>query len=75
MCIRDRFSHLYRGVFPFVYESDTESEWTKDVESRLNFGIAKAKEFGMLKEGDTIVTIQGFAAGVGHSNTLRVLTV
>lgn len=70
-----RFSHLYRGVFPFVYESDTESEWTKDVESRLNFGIAKAKEFGMLKEGDTIVTIQGFAAGVGHSNTLRVLTV
>ena len=70
-----RFSHLYRGVFPFVYESDTESEWTKDVESRLNFGISKAKEFGMLKEGDTIVTIQGFAAGVGHSNTLRVLTV
>ncbi|SCU80026.1 LAME_0B01332g1_1 [Lachancea meyersii CBS 8951] len=70
-----RFSHLSRGVFPFVYEQEAESDWTKDVDARLQFGIQKAKEFGMLQEGDTIVTIQGFAAGVGHSNTLRVLTV
>ncbi|CEP64854.1 pyruvate kinase PYK2 LALA0_S14e00782g [Lachancea lanzarotensis] len=70
-----RFSHLSRGVFPFVYEQDAESDWTKDVDQRLKFGIEKAKEFGMLAEGDNIVTIQGFAAGVGHSNTLRVLTV
>ncbi|BAO41510.1 pyruvate kinase [Kluyveromyces marxianus DMKU3-1042] len=69
-----RFSHLYRGVFPFVYEEGTDSEWTVDVEKRINFGIKKAKELGVLADGDTIVTIQGFAAGVGNSNTLRVLT-
>ncbi|SCU91080.1 LADA_0F07998g1_1 [Lachancea dasiensis] len=70
-----RSSHLSRGVFPFVYEKDADDDWTKDVDARLKFGIEKAKDFGMLKEGDTIVTIQGFAAGIGHSNTLRVLTV
>lgn len=70
-----RFSHLYRGVFPFVYDESSDSEWTIDVEKRINFGVKRAKEFGILKDGDTIVTIQGFAAGVGNSNTLRVLTV
>lgn len=70
-----RFSHLYRGVLPFVYDESTDSEWTVDVEKRINFGVQKAKEFGILSDDDTIVTIQGFAAGVGNSNTLRVLTV
>ncbi|AAS52288.1 ADR368Wp [Eremothecium gossypii ATCC 10895] len=70
-----RYCHLHRGVFPFVYEQEAADEWTDDVEARLNFGVEKSKELGILSEGDTIVTIQGFASGVGHSNTLRVLTV
>ncbi|CDF90612.1 Pyruvate kinase [Zygosaccharomyces bailii] len=70
-----RFSHLFRGVFPFVYEKPQEKDWTADVEARLNFGIAEAKKFGFLKEGDAIVTIQGLKPGVGHSNTLRVSIV
>jgi pyruvate kinase len=70
-----RFSHLYRGVFPFVFEKEPVSDWTDDVEARINFGIEKAKEFGILKKGDTYVSIQGFKAGAGHSNTLQVSTV
>lgn len=67
-----RFSHLYRGVFPFVFEDSEVADWTDDVEGRLNFGIAKAKEMGILAEGDAVVTVQGFKAGEGHSNTMRV---
>ncbi|AMD21059.1 HEL222Wp [Eremothecium sinecaudum] len=70
-----RFCHLHRGVFPFVYEKASNGEWTEDVEARLNFGIEQAKQMGIISKDDTIVTIQGFASGVGHSNTLRVLTV
>lgn len=70
-----RFSHLYRGVFPFVYEKDSVADWTLDVEARIQFGIAKGKEFGILKSGDNYVSVQGFKAGVGHSNTLQVATV
>lgn len=70
-----RFSHLYRGVFPFVYEKDAVADWTKDVDARIEFGIEKAKEFGILKSGDNYVSVQGFKPGVGHSNTLQVATV
>lgn len=70
-----RFSHLYRGVFPFVYEKESVADWTEDVEARVEFGIQKAIEFGILKKGDTYVSVQGFKAGVGHSNTLQVSTV
>ncbi|QLQ81709.1 hypothetical protein HG537_0F04700 [Torulaspora globosa] len=70
-----RSSHLYRGVFPFVYTAEAKADWSDDVEARLNFGIEQAKNFGFLKEGDTIVTIQGLKPGVGHSNTLRVTVV
>ncbi len=53
---------------------ESVSDWTEDVEARLNFGIEQAIEFGILKKGDTYVSIQGFKAGVGHSNTLQVST-
>ncbi|KAH3902854.1 Pyruvate kinase [Saccharomycodes ludwigii] len=68
-----RFSHLYRGVFSFVYEKAVNSNWTVDVEERLRFGVEKAKEFGILNAGDSVVTVQGSNSGVGHSNTLRIV--
>ncbi|CCD25211.1 pyruvate kinase PYK2 NDAI_0E03940 [Naumovozyma dairenensis CBS 421] len=70
-----RFSHLYRGVYPFVYELPPLEDWVKDVEKRLNFGIEMGKELNILQKGDAVVTIQGFKCGVGHSNTLHVLTI
>ncbi|KAL6942087.1 Pyruvate kinase [Hanseniaspora vineae] len=68
-----RFSHLNRGVYPFVYSEAVASEWTVDTEKRFQFGIQKAKEFGFLSEGDAVVTVQGSSAGIGHSNTLRII--
>ena len=70
-----RIAHLYRGVFPFVFEPKRLDDWAEDVHRRLKFGVEMARSFGMLESGDTVVSIQGFRGGIGHSNTLRVSTV
>ncbi|GEQ69523.1 hypothetical protein JCM33374_g3195 [Metschnikowia sp. JCM 33374] len=68
-----RFSHLYRGVYPFVYEQDKVENWQEDVENRLRWAVAEASELGFLQKGDSIVTIQGWTRGSGHSNTIRIV--
>ncbi|CAL9731506.1 pyruvate kinase 2 [Monosporozyma unispora] len=70
-----RSAHLYRGVFPFHYDQPRLDDWTTDVHRRIKFGIEKAKEFNILKDGDAVITVQGFKQGIGHSNTLQILTV
>ncbi|KAJ1050276.1 hypothetical protein FZC28_6796g3399 [Saccharomyces cerevisiae] len=70
-----RIAHLYRGVFPFLYEPKRLDDWGEDVHRRLKFGVEMARSFGMVDNGDTVVSIQGFKGGIGHSNTLRISTV
>ncbi|ODV83519.1 hypothetical protein CANARDRAFT_203183 [[Candida] arabinofermentans NRRL YB-2248] len=69
-----RYCHLYRGVYPFVYENERDENWNQDIENRLSFGIQGAIDLGILSKGDPIVCIQGHTRGIGHSNTMRVLT-
>jgi len=68
-----RFCHLYRGVYPFVYNEEALENWQEDVEKRLRTGLSEAIKLGILKQGDNAVVIQGSAKGIGHSNTIRVL--
>lgn len=68
-----RFAHLYRGVYPFVYEGPLDDDWQEDVEKRLQFGIKSGSSLGLLTQGVPIVAVQGWSKGVGHTNTLRVL--
>ncbi|KAH3674476.1 hypothetical protein WICMUC_003314 [Wickerhamomyces mucosus] len=68
-----RFSHLYRGVYPFEYSEPQVQDWQEDVEKRLQYGIKEAIELGILNKGDQVVTIQGWTAGSGHSNTVRLI--
>lgn len=70
-----RFSHLYRGVYPFEYNEPQLENWQDDVQKRLDSGIAEALELGILKKGDTAVIIQGWTKGSGHSNTIRLTSV
>ncbi|CAN6613162.1 pyruvate kinase 2 [Trichomonascus vanleenenianus] len=72
-----RFSHLYRGVFPFVYSEPkptSSGEWQEDVEKRLQWGMDQAKAMGILNKGETVIVIQGWTGGFGHTNTLRILS-
>lgn len=68
-----RYSHLYRGVYPFVYEQEKVENWQEDVENRLRWAVAEAIELGIIKKGDSIVTVQGWTRGSGHSNTVRIV--
>jgi pyruvate kinase len=71
-----RFSHLYRGVYPFIYTEprpESAEDWQSDVEQRLKWGIDQAIELGILTKGDAVVAIQGWTGGFGHTNTLRIL--
>lgn len=71
-----RYCHLYRGVYPFLYEKprpQNAEEWQEDVEGRLHWAIDEAVKLGILAHHDTVIAIQGWTGGLGHSNTLRIL--
>jgi len=72
-----QYSHLYRGVYPFVFpepKPDFEKDpWQEDVDKRLNWGIQEAMKLGVLQKGDTVVTVQGWLGGSGHTNTIRMI--
>ncbi|KAH0536950.1 hypothetical protein FGG08_006215 [Glutinoglossum americanum] len=74
-----RYSHLYRGVYPF-YFSEKQPDfdiavWQEDVDRRLKWGISEGKKLGLLAKGDTVVAVQGWKGGMGHTNTLRIVSV
>ncbi|KAI0460927.1 Pyruvate kinase [Komagataella kurtzmanii] len=68
-----RYSHLYRGVYPFIYKQEVNDNWQQDVEERLQYAITEAIGMGILKKGDAIVAVQGWTKGLGHTNTMRVV--
>jgi len=68
-----RYSHLYRGVYPFIYTKEKVQNWQEDVENRLRWAVSEAIELGIIKKGDSIVTVQGWTRGSGHSNTVRIV--
>lgn len=70
--------HLYRGTYPFFYpfpRPDLNSKWQEDVDNRVKFGLSEALKLNIIKKGDTVIAIQGWRGGRGHTNSLRVVTV
>ncbi|KAI5302412.1 Pyruvate kinase, partial [Ascosphaera atra] len=72
-----RYSHLYRGVYPFVFpEAKPDFNikiWQEDVDRRLKWGIEHAIKLGVLNRGEPVVCVQGWKGGKGHTNTIRVV--
>lgn len=72
-----RYSHLYRGVYPFHYpEAKPDFDqviWQEDVDKRLRWGVDQAISLGILQKSDTVIAVQGWRGGLGHTNTLRVI--
>jgi pyruvate kinase len=73
-----RYSHLYRGVYPFYFGEQkpdfSKTSWQEDVDRRLKWGIMNAIKLGVLNKGDAVVCVQGWRGGMGHTNTLRMVT-
>jgi len=45
------------------------------VDNRIRFGLRSAVALGLIKPGSTIIAVQGWKGGLGHTNTLRILSV
>jgi pyruvate kinase len=67
--------HLHRGCIPVIYNKPKMEAWQDDVDARIQFGISIAKDRNILRVGDVVIAIQGWKGGVGHTNTVRILTV
>ena len=70
--------HLYRGTYPFFYpfpRPETGAKWQEDVDNRIKYGLSEALKLNIINKGDTVIAVQGWRGGRGHTNSLRVLTV
>ncbi|KAJ5132122.1 Pyruvate kinase [Penicillium atrosanguineum] len=72
-----RYSHLYRGVWPFYFPEKKPDFnvkiWQEDVDRRLKWAINHGLKLGIVNKGDPIVCVQGWRGGMGHTNTVRVV--
>jgi pyruvate kinase len=65
--------HLYRGLFPVVYDqSECDTEWTVDVDKQIEAGIAFGKERSFINSGDFVVVISGWREGDDNTNTVMI---
>jgi pyruvate kinase len=45
------------------------------VDNRIRFGLRNALALNIITPGSAIIAVQGWKGGLGHTNTLRILTV
>ncbi|KAJ7596901.1 pyruvate kinase [Mycena floridula] len=70
--------HLHRGCYPFWYSQPRgiqDHQWQTDVDNRIRFGLRNALGLNIITPGSTIIAVQGWKGGLGHTNTLRILSV
>ncbi|KAG8748547.1 Pyruvate kinase [Ceratobasidium sp. 414] len=70
--------HLHRGCYPFWYPEPRgieASQWQRDVDNRIRFGLRSALKLKIIRTGTTVIAVQGWKGGLGHTNTLRILSV
>ncbi|KAG7473457.1 hypothetical protein MATL_G00095970, partial [Megalops atlanticus] len=70
-----RQCHLYRGIFPVLYNKPAHDVWAEDVDLRVNFAMEMGKARGFFKAGDVVIVLTGWRPGSGYTNTMRVVLV
>ncbi|KAI8058517.1 pyruvate kinase [Syncephalis plumigaleata] len=68
-----RQCHLHRGCYPFLYTQERRDIWQEDVEARIQWALEMGVKYGLLKRGDSVIAVQGWKGGFGHTNTMRIL--
>ncbi|EIW70081.1 hypothetical protein TREMEDRAFT_38747 [Tremella mesenterica DSM 1558] len=70
--------HLSRGVYPIWYPEPRgvpQGQWQLDVDNRIRFGLRCALQLGIVEPEATVMAVQGWRGGLGHTNTLRIISV
>ncbi|XP_011496324.1 PREDICTED: pyruvate kinase-like [Ceratosolen solmsi marchali] len=70
-----RQAHLYRGILPLHYTEASISDWLKDVDIRVQYGLNFGKSRGFIQTADTVIIVTGWKQGSGFTNTLRIVNV
>lgn len=70
-----RQAHLFRGLLPIVYQESPASDWLKDVDNRVQYGLKFGRARGFLNTGDNVVVVTGWKQGSGYTNTIRIIQV
>nr|CAH8848596.1 unnamed protein product [Trichobilharzia regenti] len=70
-----RKCHSIRGIHPFVFTGEKLSEWSNDMDERLNAALNFAKKRKFVGNGDQIIVVTGQEAGSGFTNTVRIFQV
>ncbi|MBN3274251.1 KPYM kinase, partial [Polyodon spathula] len=70
-----RQAHLYRGIFPVLFNEPALDVWADDVDLRVNFAMDIGKARGFFKSGDVVIVLTGWRPGSGYTNTMRVVPV
>jgi len=73
-----RQMHLHRGVYPVLYPEPRgipTEQWQTDVDNRYRFGLRTGIRLKLFQPGSNVIAIQGWKGGLGHTNTMRILTV
>lgn len=66
------FLKLYKTKKNYFTEP-AQSDWLKDVDVRVQFGLNFGKNRGFIRAGDSVVVVTGWKQGSGFTNTLRVV--
>lgn len=75
MGLTTRQAHLYRGIAPIHFNAERLTDWTQDVDSRIQHAVDFAKKRNYLNSGDNLVIVTGWRQGAGATNTMRIITV
>lgn len=67
--------HLYRGVFPFLYQGAVSGTWETDYNDGIKAVFAHAIQRKLLSIGDSVVLVRGWTEGSGSTDTMCVSKV
>ncbi|KAK9686362.1 Pyruvate kinase, alpha/beta domain [Popillia japonica] len=68
-----RMLTMWRAIDPVHYIRRPESQWCKDLEKRVQFGLTHGKKCGYIKAGDALVIVMGSKMGTGFTNALKIV--
>ncbi|XP_068899376.1 pyruvate kinase-like isoform X2 [Tenebrio molitor] len=70
-----RQAHLYRGILPLQYKVERATEWVKDLNLRVYYGINFGRKKGFIRPGDPVVVMTGSKQKSGFADKMKILYV
>ncbi|KAI0216651.1 Pyruvate kinase PKM [Lamellibrachia satsuma] len=71
-----RFTRLYRGILPLIYESPPKEDWSDEMDERMTFAIEFAMDRRIARAGsEVIIVMSWFTKERAKINTVRIYSI